>query len=209
MSRLTPTARRLRRFVLARRRPLAAVFAAVAVAAGLQASTAPPPPTRPVLTAARDLPAGTVLSVGDLARAEFTPGSVPDGVLPTARAAVGRTTAAPLRSGEPVTDVRLVAGSLLHGYPGLVAAPVRIGDPGPVRLLRVGDRVDVVAADPRGEQEAALVATDAAVAAIPRHDDALSPTSTGGLVLLAVPEQTARDLAAAAVARYLSVVIRH
>lgn len=208
MNRLLPTARRLRRTLLARRRLLAAVAAAVAAAAGLQAATAPPPPTRAVLTAARDLPAGTVLAAGDLTRTAFTPGSVPAGALPVA-GALGRTTAAPVRAGEPITDVRLVRGSLLDGYPGLVAAPVRIGDPGAVALLRVGDRVDVVAADPRGEQDAVLVASDAAVAALPREQDRLSPTTAGGLVLLAVPEHTARDLASAGVARYLSVVLRH
>ena len=61
---------------------------------------------------------------------------------------MGRTLAAPLREGEPVTDVRVVAEGLLAGYPSLVAAPVRIADAGAVRLLRVGDRVDVVATDP-------------------------------------------------------------
>jgi Flp pilus assembly protein CpaB len=207
MSRLIPTLRRLRRTLLARRRLLAAVAAAVAVAAGLQASTAPPTPTRPVLTAARDLPAGTVLTSGDLTRAAFTLRSVPAGVLVSAGAALGRTIAAPVRAGEPITDVRLVAGSLLDGYPGQVAAPVRIGDPGVVRLLRVGDRVDVVAADPRGE-EALLVASDAVVMALPREPGRISAAASGGLVLLAVSEQAARDLATAGVARYLSLVLR-
>lgn len=209
MSRFTPTLRRLRRTLLARRRLLAAVAAAVAVAAGLQASTAPPGPTRPVLTAARDLPAGTVLTLGDLTRAAFTPQSVPTGVLTSARAALGRTIAAPVRAGEPITDVRLVAGSLLDGYPGLVATPVRIGDPGAVGLLRVGDRVDVVAADPRGEEDALLVASEAVVVALPREPDRVSASAPGGLVLLAVSEQAARDLATAGVARYLSLVLRH
>jgi Flp pilus assembly protein CpaB len=209
MSRLITTLRRLRRTLLARRRLLAAVATAVAVAAGLQAATAPPAPTRAVLTAARDLPAGAVLTRGDLTRAAFTPRSVPTGVLTSARAAVGRTIAAPLRAGEPITDVRLVTGTLLDGYPGLVAAPVRIGDPGAVGLLRVGDRVDVVAADPRGEEEAQLVASDAVVVALPREPDRISATASGGLVLLAVSEHAARDLASAGVARYLSLVLRH
>ncbi|MGH3330730.1 MAG: SAF domain-containing protein [Nocardioidaceae bacterium] len=208
MNRLTLLHRRVRRALLARRRLLAALAAATAVAAGLQAASAPPPPTTTVLTASRDLPGGTVLSASDLARTEFTPASVPSGALPSVAEAVGRTTAAPVRSGEPVTDVRLVSGSLLDGYPGLVATPVRIGDPGAVALLRIGDRVDVLAADPQGRSEATLVAYDAPVIALPRQPEQVSTTATGGLVVLAISEATARAVAAAGVSQYLSVVIR-
>ncbi|MGZ4426912.1 MAG: Flp pilus assembly protein CpaB [Nocardioidaceae bacterium] len=212
MDQLRRTYRRFRRAVLARRRLLAALCAAGAVAAGLQATSVPPPATASVLTAARDLPAGAVLGAGDLTWTAFAPGSVPAGVLHDEADAVGRTTAAPLRRGEPLTDVRLVTGSLLRGYPGMVAAPVRIGDPGSVALLRVGDHVDVVAADPQGRNAATVVAAHAAVVAIPRERrDALasSPggTSGGGLVVLAVPETTAQDLAEHAVSTFLSVLI--
>ncbi|MGH3368982.1 MAG: SAF domain-containing protein, partial [Nocardioidaceae bacterium] len=176
------------------------------VLAGLQAAAPPPPPTRLVLTAARDLPAGTVLAPDHLARVEFSPASVPAGLVGSVTDVVGRTTAAPLRAGEPLTDVRLVSGSLLEGYPGLVAAPVRIADPGAVGLLRVGDRVDVVAADPQGRSEAVVVAERAAVLALPRAGE--GALASGGLVVLAVSEDTARALAASGVARYLSVLLR-
>src|SRR6478735_10182189 len=109
--------RRLRRTVLARRRPLAALCAAVALAAGLHAASAPPPRLTTVLTASHDLAAGVVVRSGDLRRTAFAPPSVPAGVLSSA-SAVGRTTAGPVRAGEPLTDVRLVTRSLLTGYPG-------------------------------------------------------------------------------------------
>src|SRR5512141_1988757 len=160
MSRLALSYRRVRRTVLARRRPIAAVCAAVAVAAALQANAAPPPPRTLVLTAAHDLPAGVVVRAGDLARTPFDPDSVPSGVLPDPAAALGRTTTGPVRAGEAITDARLLTTSLLRGYPGLVAAPVRIGDPAAVRLLRVGDRVDLLAADPQGETSARVVGRD-------------------------------------------------
>jgi hypothetical protein len=128
-----------------------------------------------------------------------------------AAAAVGRTTTSPLRTGEPITDVRLLAGSLLAGYPGTVASPVRIGDPGAVALLQVGDRVDILAADPQGQTPPQLVAARAPVIALPQPgpaDQMAQPGMTsGGLIVLAVPESTAADLAGAAVARYLSLVI--
>ena len=190
---------------MARRRSLAAVAAALSVLVGFQAAAPPAAPTRSLPTAAHDLPGGAVVGAADLVRTPFSPGSVPDGVLVDSHAAVGRTTAGPIRAGEPITDVRLVSGSILDGYPGRVAAPVRIGDPGAVALLRIGDRVDVIAADPQGRSEPALVADDAPVVALPRSGD--TPLASGGLVVLAVDEETARSLAAAGVTGYLSVVI--
>jgi Flp pilus assembly protein CpaB len=175
------------------------------VLVGLQAAAPPAPTTRSVLVAAHDLPGGTVIGQDDLARASFAPESVPTGVLTGEADILGRTTTGPVRSGEPITDVRLVSGSMLDGYPGLVAAPVRIGDPGAVALLRIGDRVDVIAADPQGRTEAVVVAGQAPVVALPRAAD--TALASGGLVVLAVSDETAEALAAAAVSAYLSVVV--
>jgi Flp pilus assembly protein CpaB len=207
MDRLSVLHRRIRRLLLVRRRLLAAAAAAVAVAAGLQASAPPPPPTTRVLTAAHDIGGGRVLTAEDLTRVAFRPGSVPDGVLRDAADAVGRTTSGPLRAGEPITDVRLVAPSLVAGYPGRVAVPVRIADSGAVRLLRIGDRVDVLAADPRGKRPTTQVAVDAPVVALPAGEEAHAGLVDGGLVVLAVTDETARDLAAAGVSAYLSIVL--
>ncbi len=199
--------RRLRRTVLARRRPLAALCAAVAVAAGLHAASAPPPRLTTVLTASHDLAAGTVVRSRDLQRTAFAPPSVPSGVLSSASAAVGRTTAGPVRAGEPLTDVRLVTRSLLTGYPGLAAVPVRIGDPGAVRLLRVGDRVDLLAADPQGDAEAAVIGRDVPVLAIPQAGQGSPGLTTGALVVLGLPDVSVRIVAKASVSSFLSVVL--
>jgi Flp pilus assembly protein CpaB len=197
--------RRVRRAVLARRRLIAAVCAALAVAVAVQANAAPAPPTRTVVVAARDIPAGVPVRSADLTTREFAPESVPAGTVGAA-AALGRTTVGPVREGEPLTDVRLLQASLLEGYPGMVAAPVRIGDPGAVDLLRVGDRVDVLAADPRAGT-ARVLTTDAPVIAVPAVREDTSALTTGALVVLAVSDQTARTLAAAGVSAFLSVVI--
>ena len=199
---------RLRRAVLARRRLLAAVAAAFAVVVGLQAAAPPPVATRTVLTAARDLPAGAVVAPDDLTRTAFLPGTVPAGALTEAGELVGRTTTGPVHAGEALTDVRLVSGSLLEGYPGRVAVPVRVADPGAVALLRVGDRVEVIAADPQGRSEAVVVASEAPVVAVPRATEG-GALASGGLVVLAVTDETARALAAAAVSGYLSLAITH
>ncbi len=198
--------RRLRRAVLARRRLLAALCAVAAVLSVVRASAAPPTPTTSVLTAAHDLPAGVVVGRGDVRRVAFEPDSVPQGAL-DAPAVVGRTTAGPVRSGEALTDVRLVRASVLSGYPGLSAVPVRIGDPGAVGLLRVGDRVDVLAIDPQGRSEPRWVGRDVPVLAIPRGEERSTDASTGALVVLALPLESARAASAASVTAYLSVVI--
>jgi Flp pilus assembly protein CpaB len=187
--------------VLARRRLLAALLTAVAVAAGIHAAASPPPSAVPVSVAARDLPAGTVLDADDLRTVGFAPGSVPDGL---ADDAAGRTLAAPLRSGEPVTDLRLVGPALTDGYPGLAAVPVRLPDAGMVDLLRVGDRVDLVSADPQGGG-ASVVATGVPVLAIPTPTDASGTGLTGRLVVIGAEPADVARIADAAVRTFVTL----
>jgi Flp pilus assembly protein CpaB len=187
--RLATTRRAVRRIVLARRRLLAGLLTAVAVAAGLRAATAEPPPSVAVLVAAHDLPAGAVVGNQDVRRVRFSPDSVPEGL---AREPTGRTLAAPLRAGEPLTDVRLVGPALTDGYPGLVAVPVRLPDAGMAGLLRVGDRIDLVSADPQG-RSAETIADGVPVLALPD-----TPTEVGAAGLagrLVVVGAQSRDVA--------------
>ena len=61
---------------------------------------------------------------------------MPAGALRDVTALLGRVLAAPVRRGEPITDVRLVGPSLLGATTaGLVAVPVRIADAGRVRQI--------------------------------------------------------------------------
>lgn len=201
----------VRRVVLRRRRLLAALCAAGAVLAVVRTVAPPPPETVGVLVAARDLPAGAVVASEDLAVSRVPPDVVPEGVVPREEA-VGRTVAGPVRRGEAVTDVRLVAAPLLDGYPGLVAVPVRIPDAGAVGLLAVGDRVDVLVADPSARDEAALVASSAPVIALPDDDAGASATSLAGtfggrLVVLGATRSVATRLAGAAAWGLLTVTI--
>jgi Flp pilus assembly protein CpaB len=204
--RRTRLRRAVRRVVLARRRPLAALCLAVAVVAGLHAARPAPPTTLAVTVAARDLASGTVLHTTDLVVRHYPEAVAPAGSLP---GAVGRTLAGPVRAGEPVTDVRLVAPSLVAGYPGRVLVPVRVADAEVVALLRVGDRVDVLAADPR-RGEASVVAVDVPVVALPAprgEDDTASAPLSGRLVLVAaLPSETDR-IAGASASDVLSVVV--
>jgi Flp pilus assembly protein CpaB len=198
--------RRLRRSVLRHRRPLAAVLAALAVATALQATAAPAAPTVPVLVAAHDLAPGTTLTRADLATGSFSPGSVPQGTV-VLHEAVGRRVVGPVRAGEPVTDVRLLDTALLARYPGASAVPVRLGDADAAALLRVGDRVTLLAADPQSSGPAAAVAEDAPVLALPRSRGDRPELTGGALVVLALDPGTARVVAGAASRSFLSAAV--
>ncbi|MFI6494245.1 hypothetical protein [Streptomyces sp. NPDC050564] len=82
-----------------------------------------------------------------------------------------------------------------------VTAPVRISDGATVRLLRPGDRVDVVAADSGGQ--ARVVAAGARVTEVPD----VGATETGALIVLSVPRSTAARLAGASATARLAVTL--
>ncbi|MBA2463571.1 MAG: pilus assembly protein CpaB [Nocardioidaceae bacterium] len=207
MTRAPAVLRRLRRTVLAHRRGLAAVCVGLAVAAGLQSQAAPAARTVSVLVAAHDLGGGVVVRPRDLAVVPFEPESVPSGAVGSTTEALGRTTVGAVRAGEPLTDVRLLGAGLLGQQPGSVAAPVRIGDADALDLLRVGDRIDILAADPRRRSDAVVVAEDVPVLAVPSGGRTDQGLLSGGLLVVAVPEATALGLAGLGVSSFLSFVL--
>ncbi|MFJ3615384.1 hypothetical protein [Streptomyces hydrogenans] len=93
----------------------------------------------------------------------------------------------------------------------LVSAPVRIADVEAVRLLRAGDRVDVIAApvlnSPAGEGGSAVrvVARSARVAEVPRPGE--TRPDGGALIVLSVPRATATELAGAGITSQLAVTL--
>lgn len=102
----------------------------------------------------------------------------------------------------------------------LVSAPVRIADPETVRLLRPGDRVDVIAVGD-GSGEARVVARGARVAKVPEPgtgpgEHAADGVATSGpgagagpgaLVVLSVKRSTATALLGAGVSGRLAVAV--
>ncbi|MDX6325961.1 MAG: hypothetical protein QOK15_2315 [Nocardioidaceae bacterium] len=204
--------RRLRRSVLVHRRSLAAALAGLAVLSGFRAAAAPPERTVDVVVAGHDLPGGSVVDAEDLETSRYPVDRAPDGAQQSVATLAGRVLAAPVRRGEPVTDVRLVAPGLLDGYPGRVAAPVRVADADAVALLRVGDRVDLVAASPEGG-DATVVVAGAPVVALPDPSSSAGGLAGGGvldgggLVVVAVTTSEALALAQAAVTAVLAVIL--
>lgn len=197
---------RLRRAVLRRRRPLAALLTCVAVGAGLSVASGPPEETVPALVAARDLPAGAALTPDDVVRTDFRPGTVPDGAVGEAGALAGRLLAAPVTAGEPITSVRLVGADLAATQPGRRAVPLRLPDPGMVALLEVGDLVDLVAADPE-DGEVTTVATAVPVLALPSADAGGTATSSGlpgGLVVVGLTPSEVAPVTSAALRAFVT-----
>ncbi|MCP3758775.1 hypothetical protein [Streptomyces sp. TBY4] len=85
----------------------------------------------------------------------------------------------------------------------LVSAPVRIADAATVRLLRPGDRVDVVAAERGGPPR--VVAAGARVTQVPPAEQGVG--DGGALVVLSVPRDTARALVGAGTVSRLAVTL--
>ncbi|MFI5620799.1 hypothetical protein [Streptomyces sp. NPDC051567] len=89
----------------------------------------------------------------------------------------------------------------------MVSAPVRIADAATVRLLRSGDRVDVVAAERAGPPR--VVAAGARVASVPAAEAGAGEGAGegGALVVLSVPRETARALVGAGAVARLAVTL--
>jgi pilus assembly protein CpaB len=209
---LVRAARRAVDLVGGRRRLLAAGFAGIAVLAGLHAVSPDPPPATRIWVAARDLSGGRPLVAADVSVAELPVAAVPAGALPAGQPVRGRFVAAPMRRGEPLTDVRLLEPALLEALsrPGLVAVPVRVADgSAATALVHAGDRVDVLAVseDAAGRTTTAQVASNALVLSVPAHDDGSG--SGAGLVVVAVSPTTAERLARSGATARLSVALEH
>lgn len=197
----------LRLAVSRHRALLAAGLAAGAVASALGVLAPASPAGVTVLTAARDLAAGTALSETDLRAVAMPRALVPAGALVAVRQTAGRVLAAPVRRGEALTDVRLAGSDLLEARSGLLAVPVRIADAASAALVTAGDRVDVLAAQASGRDSPAarVVVADAEVLAVP---SAVEDAAEGALIVVATTSPLAARLAAAAVSSRLSLTLR-
>lgn len=197
--------RRPRSVLHALRRAAAVLLALVALALALQAEPGQgvgerEPAARPLVVAAADLPAGTVLTEAHLALARLPPDAVPSGTSNRPAAVAGETLAAAVRSGEPITDVRLTRSVLTGVLPdGYVATPVRLADLAVASQVLAGDRVDVLATR-EGAEVAEVLAAGALVLLAPNGAD----DAAGVLWLASTPEVAAR-LAAASTRTTLTV----
>nr|WP_234332077.1 hypothetical protein [Streptomyces sp. NRRL F-5650] len=143
----------------------------------------------------RALAAGLAVTAAALVAAGPHPGSGGE----EARRARGHPATGPTDGpvGEP--------GRERDGGTRLVAAPVRIADAATVRLLRPGDRVDVVATGDGGAGDALVLARGVRVTKVPKPvEDA---AAGGALVVVSVPRASAHRLVGAATTARLAVTL--
>jgi pilus assembly protein CpaB len=160
-----------------------------------------------VVKAKSQLPGGTVVSASDLVLDRVAASDVPTGVLTDPLALVGKTLAAPVAENQMMTPL-IATAARTSVSPGHVIAPLRLADTALTTLLRPGDVVDVIAADPQAEQ-AAVVAAGARVVTIPElPDEEVGIGPEGALVLIDVDAQTASVVAHVAASATLSIIWR-
>lgn len=162
-----------------------------------------------VVVAVRDLAPGTVLGAREVALRGLPAQLVPDGAARTATAVLGRTLAAPVRRGEPLTDVRLTGSDLTRSVatnPDLVSVALRLADSGVAALLRPGCTVDVVTVGER-QDEPVVLARGARVLAV-LDAGARTGDHDGRLVLVALDPLAATRVAAASISQTLTVTLR-
>jgi pilus assembly protein CpaB len=197
LSRRLPRARTARRL-------LAATLLLLAVALALRSPGSSGGDTDALVVAAHDLAPGTALSDSDIRVVRAPVALIPGSAFRDATSATGRTLAGAAGAGEPITEARLVGARntvLTARDPTAVVVPVRLADPAVADLVGSGSHVDVIALDPQGTVGTVL-ATDAVVVTVRRQDD------KPGLLLLAVPEDTATRVAATTLAREVTITLR-
>ena len=97
-----------------------------------------------VVVAVRPLAVGEVASPGSLREVWWPAELAPDSSIHTLDEVLGRRLAVPLGPGEPLTRLRVNAGSLLAGQPvDSVAIHVSVPDRGAVSMVSAGDRIDL------------------------------------------------------------------
>ncbi|MGY5317967.1 Flp pilus assembly protein CpaB [Neomicrococcus lactis] len=199
------------------RRVIAALLAGVAVALTLIFFAPRIEPTRSVLVAARDLPAGHQLAAADLATVNLASDAIPPSSVRTAGEITGQQLAVPIERGAPIPRSSLVGPGLLTGAPpGTSAVPVRAADAEGTSILRPGMNVNVVLTTGNGYEtptESRIIARNVVVL---WNGDQSSGSSTSwlsssknqpGTVVVAAPEDDAARLAGATTEGKVSLVI--
>ncbi|MBM7413748.1 MULTISPECIES: SAF domain-containing protein [Nocardiaceae] len=191
----------------AARRMLAAALVGLAVVSTYR--TDPSRTEVSVVVTAADLAPGTSLTAADVTLTRVDSSLLADGTLRSVDDAVGRTVAGPVRSGEALTDVRLLgprlaSTTLPSGDARIV--PIRLADPELAQLLRAGDVVDVVRAAPDDTSPSGVIAESATVVMVSAPSSGVSRRDQ--LVLVALRADDASAVAAASLSDALTVLLR-
>jgi pilus assembly protein CpaB len=197
-----------------RRRLVVAALTGISVVCGLTALQPSRPATQRVWVAARNLIGGEPIASADVTLVRIPVQNVPADALGADSDVIGRLLAAPMRRGEPLTDVRMLSPALLSATstPDDLAVPVRVADgPATLALVHAGDLIDVIAApdpDGGGPPLTFTVVQDVRVLATPTHDSEDGSGEDAGLLIVEATDHQAAALAKAATGSRLSIAVR-
>lgn len=194
------------------RRKLAVLAAVGAVLCTLAAASPTEQVSAPVVVAAHELGGGNPLVSDDLRIARYPVDLVPQGAVADPGLLTGRHLITAAGAGTPLTERSVIAPRGLQAGVGQALIPVRLDDPAVAGLLRVGDRIDVLAS-PADGTPAEVIAPDARIVALPGAPDSGGPFGTAGdsrgpLVLLETSSEAAKSLVQAQSHQRLTVVLR-
>lgn len=193
----------VRRVVFRRRRPLAALLVFLAVVSAL-GSLRPHSNGDSVVVANGDLVAGDILLAKDLTLISWSGDETPGGSSSIVADFVGETVAAPVRKGEPLTDVRVLGPGLLDGYgPTSVVTTIRIADAAALIGLRSGDAVALIGTDPQ-TSAASVISRDVHLLSTPLADP--ERADQGVSIQVVTPEHDALRLAEVSMDSRLTLV---
>ncbi|MCF4119857.1 SAF domain-containing protein [Antribacter sp. KLBMP9083] len=199
--------RRLRRLAWHWRYAAAALCCGLAATTTVQLLRPPPPPTVDVVVTARAVLAGAELTADDVVTRPVAESLVPEGAARSVSGVLGRVAAVGLPAGMPLLTGLVSDGVAASVPPGTVVVPVRLADAAVGGLLRPGDRVDLLTADPRAGEGPVYLARRALVLPVPAGRSAAAPASgllgggeaqDPGITLVAVPAADAAALSAVA-----------
>jgi Flp pilus assembly protein CpaB len=191
------------------RRVCAVVLLIVALVAALTAGQTEE--LRPVVVAAHDVSPGQRLTADDLAIREVAPDGLPTGALTQVSELTDKTVTGPVRSGEIVTDARVLSSRLpmeLLQRADARLVPVKLADTAVIDLLREGDVVDVLSIDESVDHQpsATRVLAKSAVVALVSQATGSRSGADARLAILALPERDAHVVAAATLTAPITVV---
>lgn len=210
------------RWIIRHRRLLAALLFCCAAGLAVHQLTPAGAERVQVVVAGGDLAAGQVLDPSALTLTDIPSGIAPATSYGRVTELAGKQLAAPVRSGEILTDAALLGPGLLIGAPaGTVAVPLRVTDPDTVQLVRPGERVNVVISSGNGYEQAIeseVAAEDIVVlwtSAAGRAGGGgtaggggwLGSTEAEGLVVIAAAPDQAEALAGASARGKVSLVL--
>jgi len=199
------------------RRAAALLCLALAALSALGSHSSPAPEHRSqVVVAVRALRPGTVLAAADLGAVRWPDGLVPGSAVRELTGAVGRTVAAAMTRGEPLTTARLLDTGIAAALePGQVAATITLADGGQAAILQAGALVDVYAAGAEPTYEAGnpvpagtsrrLGTGLRVLAVLPASND--PPGSAGPSLVLAADRSTAARLAVVPSGQFLASLV--